>query len=111
MKSMNSKGGGNNIYGADIPAFIQTLSFEERKAYILMDLIDTTPHDNYMVRDSIAMKLPVITELGIYGSWLSCGEKVILNTEAGYLMRTKAVGTNEGGVATGYSVLDSPLLI
>ena len=76
-----------------------------------MDLIDTHPHQNIMVRDSQYTVSPVISELGIYGVYLATSDTVIVNKEAGYLVRTKAVGTNEGGVATGYSVLDSPLLV
>ena len=39
------------------------------------------------------------------------GDKIVLNKQQGYLLRTKPVGTDEGGVATGYSVLDSPYLV
>lgn len=45
---------------------------------------------------------------------LSCcrnGDEILLNEQQGYLLRTKPVGTDEGGVATGYSVLDSPYLV
>lgn len=49
--------------------------------------------------------------LGIYGIWLHDGDKVLENKAAGYLLRTKAADTKEGGVATGYSVLDSITLI
>lgn len=33
------------------------------------------------------------------------------NTPAGHLLRTKASGVDEGGVAAGFAVLDSPLLV
>ena len=33
------------------------------------------------------------------------------NKQQGYLLRTKKLGVDEGGVATGYSVLDSPFLV
>eukprot|EP00897_Mesotaenium_endlicherianum_P003739 jgi/Mesen1/3393/ME000192S02564 len=38
------------------------------------------------------------------------GDKVILNKEAGHLLRTKTASSDEGGVATGFAVLDSPYL-
>lgn len=38
-------------------------------------------------------------------------ENIMVNKQGGYLLRTKKVGTDEGGVATGYSVLDSPFLV
>jgi glutathione synthase len=114
------EGGGNNIYGTDIPPFISKLSADERNSYILMDIIQVVPHDDIMVKANVASKNTVISELGIYGVWLryftlaitcSSGDKVLHNRQAGFLVRTKTVGTNEGGVATGYSVLDSPLLV
>ena len=56
-----------------------------------------------------------VSELGIYGVLLAertDGQrgawKVHLNHEAGYLLRTKPVGENEGGVVHGVSFLDSP---
>lgn len=41
----------------------------------------------------------------------SKGDEIILNKQQGYLLRTKKVGVDEGGVATGYSVLDSPFVV
>ena len=34
-------------------------------------------------------------------------ERVIINEQSGYLMRTKVSSSDEGGVAAGYAVLDS----
>jgi hypothetical protein len=36
--------------------------------------------------------------------------QVTLNEEVGHLVRTKTSSSNEGGVAAGFAVLDSPLL-
>jgi len=51
--------------------------------------------------------------LGIYGVFLRDGAtgEVVFNEVAGHLLRTKFEGVNEGGVATGYSCLDSPELV
>ena len=38
-------------------------------------------------------------------------EKVILNEQTGYLLRTKASDSDEGGVAAGFAFLDSVYLI
>lgn len=38
------------------------------------------------------------------------GEKLIINKPAGHLLRTKTASSNEGGVAAGYGVIDSPYL-
>ena len=45
-----------------------------------------------------------------YGVFLGDGERVHLNQHAGQLLRTKLEGVDEGGVATGYSVLSSVAL-
>ncbi len=67
--------------------------------------------------------LPSISELGIYGTFVDNGSSFlsqsltasdivspILNNYGGYLVRTKPLGVDEGGVATGYSVLNSIVL-
>jgi glutathione synthase len=53
-----------------------------------------------------------VNELGIYGTYLSAGskDKMFQNTVAGYLLRTKPMDSDEGGVAAGYSVLNSIIL-
>lgn len=72
----------------------------------------------------------VISELGIFGTALwrvgrsgdAGGEEesmtegklkrpeILQNEEGGYLLRTKASGSDEGGVAAGFSSLDSAIL-
>lgn len=37
--------------------------------------------------------------------------KEVLNKHAGHLLRTKLSDTDEGGVATGFSVVSSPILL
>lgn len=39
-----------------------------------------------------------------------CHVQVRVNEEVGHLVRTKTSSSNEGGVAAGFAVLDSPLL-
>ena len=39
------------------------------------------------------------------------GNNVLLNTNGGHMMKTKSPTTDEGGIAHGASVLDTPLLI
>lgn len=61
----------------------------------------------------------VVSELGIYGwALFGKGEKgmgkesvTVKEKEVGWLVRTKGEGTDEGGVATGFSVLDSVVLV
>ncbi|RIA86206.1 glutathione synthase [Glomus cerebriforme] len=107
------EGGGNNIYANDIPPMLSKLSVSERSSYILMDLIQPPLMKNIILRQGELIKGEMISELGIYGIFIG-GEgenEVIMNEIGGHLLRTKGRKTNEGGVATGFAVIDSPLLI
>jgi len=112
------EGGGNNVYKTSIPPFLATLPHEERLAWIAMELIVPPPQlGNYLVRagggQAGAVKTEVVSELGIFG-WALFGEeerKVVKEVEAGWLVRTKGKDSDEGGVATGFSVLDSIILV
>jgi glutathione synthase len=105
------EGGGNNYYGEEIKEQLTKLSLEERNGFILMDLIKPPPLKNIMIRKGKAINSDVISELGIYGIWVSKGNVCMLNECGGHLLRTKSSQSNEGGVAAGFAVLDSPLLI
>lgn len=111
------EGGGNNVYKASIPAFLDALPPQERQAWIAMELIRPPEGaGNYLVRagggDLSAVKVDVVSELGIFG-WSLFGDSAgnIKDAEAGWLLRTKGKDSDEGGVATGFSVLDSVLLV
>ncbi|KAI0721033.1 glutathione synthase [Cerioporus squamosus] len=102
------EGGGNNVYKEDIPSFLDTLAEEEWEAWIAMELIKTPEGlGNYLVRAGSgtegAVKAEVVSELG--------PEKSIEEKEIGWLLRTKGKDSNEGGVAAGFSVLDSLVLV
>lgn len=122
------EGGGNNIYRADIPPFLAELAKQDegkpadsprsREGYILMDLIRPPPLSNAMLPagQGRIVEGGIISELGIYGVALfrtrkEGGAEILVNKQVGHLLRTKAQDVSEGGVATGYSVLDSPLLV
>ncbi|KAI9300522.1 glutathione synthase [Cunninghamella echinulata] len=105
------EGGGNNVYGQDILKVLNQLSQDERNAYILMDLIRTPPLDNLMLREGAIIHGQVISELGIYGVYLNDGKQEVINEIGGHLLRTKGNETKEGGVAAGFAVIDSPLLV
>lgn len=64
-----------------------------------------------MAREGIATEVESLSELGIYGTFVREGTNVLLNRQAGHLLRTKAATSDEGGVAAGFAVLDSPLLV
>ncbi|KAI7678798.1 glutathione synthase, partial [Hortaea werneckii] len=111
------EGGGNNVYRNAIPDFLKTLPESHWPAYILMEMIEPPAQSNVIFRNGEMQKGGVICELGIYGAclWRS-GEtdgkrEVLENFEAGYLLRTKGSGSEEGGVAAGFGSVDSACLV
>ena len=111
------EGGGNNVYKDAIPAFLDALPAAEREAWIAMRLI-AAPRGlgSYLVRagggTKGAVKAEVISELGIFGWALFGGpDRKVEEKEVGWLVRTKGKDSNEGGVAAGFSVLDSIVLV
>jgi glutathione synthetase len=107
------EGGGNNIYKSEIPGFLQSLPESDWRGWVLMELINPEANaQNVALRsDGEVLRGDVISELGIYGTilWESTG-KILHNEQGGYLLRTKGKEVNEGGVAAGFSSLDSVLL-
>ncbi len=119
------EGGGNNIYRENIPPFLKSLEKEpvasgeppRKEGYILMSLIDPPKGlQNLLVKGGslTAASGEVVSELGVYGVALFDGikgKKLEVNRNAGTLLRTKGRESDEGGVAVGYSVIDSVLLV
>ncbi|PRQ42102.1 putative glutathione synthase [Rosa chinensis] len=104
------EGGGNNIYGNDVRETLiklQKEGSEAEAAYILMQRLFPAVSTTFLMREGICYKDDTISELGVYGAYLRNNEKVILNDQCGYLMRTKVSSSDEGGVAAGFAVLDS----
>ena len=105
------EGGGNNLYGKEMVEKLESAGPSELAAYILMDLIIPVPHEAVFIRNGSLVKCKAVSELGIYGVILCDQEGCqIINESAGYLLRTKSVDALEGGVASGYAVLDSLIL-
>lgn len=111
------EGGCNNLYGADIKNFLESVrSAQTRMAWILMDRICPPIHENYVVKpgNSICVNLQtkeLVSELGIFGVIIGDDKDIIVNKQAGHMLRTKLAIDNEGGVATGLGACDSPFLI
>lgn len=107
------EGGGNNIYKSEIPEFLKSLPEADWKGWVLMELINPAASaENVALRnDGEVLRGNVISELGVYGTilWDNMG-KVHHNDQGGWLLRTKGKEVNEGGVAAGFSSLDSVLL-
>ncbi|KAJ7164989.1 hypothetical protein C8R46DRAFT_1220133 [Mycena filopes] len=108
------EGGGNNVYKSAIPAFLDALPERECAAWIAMELIEPPGGvGGWLVRaGGEAVRADVVSELGIFGWALFGGlEGRVEEREVGWLVRTKGRESDEGGVATGFSVLDSVLLV
>ena len=111
------EGGGNNLYGDELTAALRTYDPDaspgepgDLSAYILMQRIFPPANRTLCLRRGELAELDTLSELGVYGGYLRVGETVVLNEVGGHLLRTKAATSDEGGVAAGYAVLDSPLL-
>lgn len=97
---------------------------KEREGYILMSLIQVPDRvESVMVRagQGTGTRGQVVSELGVYGVTLfktasangtgGGGAEILVNETVGTLLRTKGKESDEGGVAVGFSVIDSPLLV
>jgi len=104
------EGGGNNLYDDDSVAALTTMSPAERASFILMERIVSKPRPGTLVRNAQPLAGDCVAELGVYGAFLA-DDAELLNTVTGHLLRQKITGTNEGGVAAGFAVLSSPLLL
>ncbi|CRL02584.1 CLUMA_CG015836, isoform B [Clunio marinus] len=107
------EGGGNNIYGVDIPERLKAMDETERSAYILMERIFPPISKSYMIRPGGPNPPPIfdmVSELGIFGAIIGTKEKILYNRQVGHMLRTKVSSANEGGVAAGLGALDSVYL-
>ncbi|KAK0403827.1 hypothetical protein QR680_017143 [Steinernema hermaphroditum] len=113
------EGGGGNFYGGEIVQKLTSMTKDERSAHILMQRIRPLTVQNYLVRALTAMKLSnVVGELGIFGCLYGAMDAeakpesgvVTSNVFGGLMLRTKCEDVNEGGVAVGAAVIDSPFL-
>ena len=107
------EGGGNNIYGQDVSTFLsKNRNTRILSAYVLMQRIESLVQTTPFLRQGKIEVFPSVSEYGIYGVFLGDNSKSpMMNEYAGYLVRAKPTGVDEGGVATGYSVLSSMVLM
>nr|CDJ89610.1 Glutathione synthase domain containing protein [Haemonchus contortus] len=89
---------------------VKSMSQDERGAHILMERIHPLVQENYLVRAMQPVKMSkVVSELGVYGYAL--GDRGLAEVrQGGHLLRTKGEDIDEGGVAVGAAVIDSPFL-
>jgi glutathione synthase len=107
------EGGGNNVYRKAIPEFLKRTPESHWPAWILMEMIETPPQRNMIMRNGVVQKGGVICEFGVYGVclWSHTKGDILENWEAGYLLRTKGDQSEEGGVAAGFGAIDSVCLV
>jgi len=105
------EGGGNNFYGEAMKRVLQESSKEELSAFILMERLFPKFCATGFVKNGEVHVQDGLSEFGIYSVYLSDESSTIYSEQVGYLVRTKAVGVDEGGVAAGYSVLNSVRLV
>eukprot|EP00927_Polykrikos_kofoidii_P073666 TRINITY_DN69687_c0_g1_i1.p1 TRINITY_DN69687_c0_g1~~TRINITY_DN69687_c0_g1_i1.p1 ORF type:complete len:537 (+),score=70.84 TRINITY_DN69687_c0_g1_i1:44-1612(+) len=105
------EGGGNNVYGDSIIPKLDEMSEDERSAYIMMQRIEPRPQLTPLTKRGVSIWAPALSEFGFYSVFVGDGRQVCMDAHAGHLVRTKAEGVDEGGVASGYAVLNSPFLV
>lgn len=105
------EGGGNNLYTDELKSALQSMSGKERSAYVLMERIRPVVVENILIRNGMHSLTNIVSEFGVYGVHVSTDGKDVLNGTGGTLLRSKAASHDDGGVAAGVAVLDSPLLI
>jgi glutathione synthase len=101
------EGGGNNFYCQDIPRILEPSTARERAGYILMERIRPLAHEATLVRDGAATVATCVSEIGRFGVLLAEGERVAVNHDVGYLVRTRDRNLREGGVSAGFGHLSS----
>ncbi|KAI1285372.1 Glutathione synthetase [Halotydeus destructor] len=110
------EGGANNIYGENIRKFLLNVeSLDTREAYIAMDYIRPPVVVNLIsspikLSEGNSLFRQIDSELGIFGTILGDTNSIIMNREAGHVLRSKRICYNEGGVSSGQGVIDSPYL-
>jgi glutathione synthetase len=105
------EGGGNNIYNAAVGTALNGgMDAATLSAHILMERIFPAVEPTVFVKAGVAHPGKAVCEMGVYGVFLGDGHTTHVNVAVGHLLRTKAEDTDEGGVAAGFAVLDSPLL-
>ncbi|XRB01472.1 glutathione synthetase [Pycnococcus provasolii] len=120
------EGGGNNFYGDGLAEKLKSATAEELDAYILMERIRPASQASWMLRSARPTRVQeTLQELGVYSASLTYDgqaikdmtldgggelDRAVSGSALGHLLRTKAATSDEGGVAAGFSVLDSPWL-
>ena len=101
------------IYRDKIPVFVAKLPHHDHAAWDAIELIHPPCHTGaHLIRYGMGrVSVHVMCKLGVFGWALFGGGQELKEEQAGWLVCTKAEDVDEGGVAIGFSVLDSVLLV
>eukprot|EP00177_Eucheuma_denticulatum_P001529 GFKZ01002740.1.p1 GENE.GFKZ01002740.1~~GFKZ01002740.1.p1 ORF type:complete len:517 (+),score=75.50 GFKZ01002740.1:132-1553(+) len=105
------EGGGNNLYSMELKQALETMSEDERAAYVLMERIRPVVVSNVLIRGGKFSVTDIVSEFGVYGVHITKDGEEVANYVGGTLLRSKAASDEDGGVAAGVAVLDSPMLV
>ncbi|KAJ5771062.1 uncharacterized protein N7511_003113 [Penicillium nucicola] len=112
------EGGGNNVYGDEIPGFLACIPQSEWSSFILMERIMPPSLQNVLVGPNGVDEGEVISELGIFGAclWRRNSDskspcEVLENSMVGWSFKTKYADVDEMSVVKGYGCFDTPRLI
>uniref|UniRef100_A0A7S4TA49 Glutathione synthetase n=1 Tax=Ditylum brightwellii TaxID=49249 RepID=A0A7S4TA49_9STRA len=117
------EGGGYNFYGDNLVKKVRENVMEdpstkelklgsELAEFILMERLFPPQQKSILLRAGLIEGIgETISELGCFGTIVSTNDGNVLHNEyAGFLLRTKFSGVDEGGVASGFATLSSPSL-
>ena len=119
------EGGGYNFYGEDMARKLrENCSVGDGggagdvalgpalSEFILMERLFPPQQRAVLLRNGrVEGEGMTISELGCFGTIVASGDgEVVHNEYAGFLLRTKFSGVDEGGVASGFATLSSPYL-
>ncbi len=102
------EGGGNNYYNNDILNVIDT---DLINLSIIMERIVAPEQECLIMENNKLVRKNCVSEVSIYGIILSDENQVHLNKQVGFLLRTKDVSVQEGGVMSASAAIDLPYLV
>jgi glutathione synthetase len=115
------EGGGHNIYGSDIPLYLEDLPPDNWNTYILQEKITPPAVTNYLMSSTGFYQGPVISELGVFGVCLWRSKKagtssrrrveIVKELDPCCSFKSKNADVDEMSVVKGYGCFDSPALV
>ena len=115
------EGGGNNFFDSDIPPLLEELlanpqNAGELRTYLLMERIRPPIGKFACLRAGKMSICDGLSEMSVFSVVFTKNQpdgshKILDYKTMGPLVRTKCGHSNEGGVNSGYAVVDSPMIV